>query len=99
MEDPIRLEKSLEKISHGFSVNSVDALLGPRRSSPTLTKSMRQALATDFFWVTWLQHDVANVAVYLPRKLSLVMMLCVVGYLFVILVFFVSARWKYSTCR
>ncbi len=31
-----------------------------------------QWLATGFLWHTWLSHDVANIAVFLPRELSLV---------------------------
>ena len=30
-----------------------------------------QWLTTGFLWYTWLAHDVANIAVYLPRELSL----------------------------
>jgi len=31
-----------------------------------------QWLTTGFLWYTWLAHDVANIAVYLPRELSLI---------------------------
>ena len=29
-----------------------------------------QWLTTGFLWYTWLSHDVANIAVFLPRQLS-----------------------------
>lgn len=38
-----------------------------------------QWCATGFLWYTWLSHDVANVAVFLPRSLSIPMLVFVVG--------------------
>lgn len=31
-----------------------------------------QWISTGFLWFTWLSHDIANIAVYLPRELSIV---------------------------
>jgi len=36
-----------------------------------------QWLTTAFLWFTWLSHDMANIAVYLPRELSLPLLLMV----------------------
>lgn len=41
-----------------------------------------QWLTTGFLWMTWLQHDMANIAVFLPRKLDLVQMAVVGGIIF-----------------
>ncbi len=38
-----------------------------------------QWCATGFLWFTWLSHDVANIAVFLPRELSLGMLLFVLA--------------------
>lgn len=43
-----------------------------------------QWCATGFLWFTWLSHDVANIAVFLPRSLSVPMLL------FILLVFIVD---------
>lgn len=42
-----------------------------------------QWLSTAFLWFTWLSHDVANIAVFLPRKLSMLEVL-------VVIVFFIA---------
>jgi phosphate/sulfate permease len=41
-----------------------------------------------FLWATWLMHDVANIAVYLPRQLSVSLLCIVIGY-FTILLFYI----------
>lgn len=38
-----------------------------------------QWLSTGFLWTTWLMHDMANIAIFLPRELSLEMLLCVMA--------------------
>lgn len=40
-----------------------------------------QVLSTGFLWSTWIMHDTANVAVFLPRTLNLEQMMLAVGYL------------------
>ena len=40
-----------------------------------------QWLTTGFLWYTWLSHDMANIAVFLPRDLPFVMLLSVMGLL------------------
>jgi phosphate/sulfate permease len=40
-----------------------------------------QWLTTGFLWYTWLSHDMANIAVFLPRDLPFVMLLAVMGLL------------------
>ena len=41
-----------------------------------------------FLWATWLMHDVANIAVYLPRQLD-VSLLAIVLIYFSILIFYI----------
>jgi hypothetical protein len=40
-----------------------------------------QACSTAFLWSTWIMHDTANVAVYLPRSLTLEQMIIAIGFL------------------
>jgi phosphate/sulfate permease len=40
-----------------------------------------QWLTTGFLWYTWLSHDMANIAVFLPRDLPFVMLLGIMGLL------------------
>lgn len=40
-----------------------------------------QWIATGFLWFTWLSHDMANIAVFLPRELPFWMLLGVIGVL------------------
>lgn len=47
-----------------------------------------QWVASGFLWCTWLMHDVANIAVYLPRKLSPILFILVISY-FIILLFYI----------
>ena len=45
-------------------------------------------VTSGFLWATWLMHDVANIAVYLPRELSVIQLLIVIIY-FTILLFYI----------
>ncbi len=45
-------------------------------------------VTTAFLWATWLMHDVANIAVYLPRKLDFSLLVIVLIY-FSILLFYI----------
>ena len=45
-------------------------------------------VTTAFLWATWLMHDVANIAVYLPRKLDISLLVIVLVY-FTILLFYI----------
>ena len=51
-----------------------------------------QWLTSGYLWVIWLQHDVANIAVYLPRQLSIYYLLAVlaIGILFLAFIFFIG---------
>ena len=40
-----------------------------------------QWLTTGFLWYTWLSHDMANIAVFLPRDIPFVMLLAIMGLL------------------
>jgi hypothetical protein len=40
-----------------------------------------QWLTTGFLWYTWLSHDMANIAVFLPRDLPFIMLLGIMGLL------------------
>ncbi len=45
-------------------------------------------ITSGWLWWVWLSHDVANIAVYLPRQLSPTLLLTVMGY-FTILLFYI----------
>ena len=75
------LEKMLIKSIMGYGLSSVIAYvlwvviskyINEKFDHPTRPKSWRTAqwLTTGFLWCTWLSHDMANIAVFLPRQLS-----------------------------
>ena len=45
-------------------------------------------VSSAYLWAAWLSHDVANIAVYLPRQLDITLLLIVVSY-FTILLFYI----------
>jgi len=45
-------------------------------------------VSSAYLWAAWLSHDVANIAVYLPRQLDISLLLIVVSY-FTILLFYI----------
>jgi hypothetical protein len=45
-------------------------------------------ISSGYLWATWLMHDVANIAVYLPRQLDITLLLIVLVY-FTIILFYV----------
>jgi len=45
-------------------------------------------VSSAYLWAAWLSHDVANIAVYLPRQLDVTLLLIVVSY-FTILLFYI----------
>ena len=45
-------------------------------------------VSSAYLWAAWLSHDVANIAVYLPRQLDITLLLIVVTY-FTILLFYI----------
>jgi len=45
-------------------------------------------VSSAYLWAAWLSHDVANIAVYLPRQLDITLLLVVVTY-FTILLFYI----------
>ena len=45
-------------------------------------------VSSAYLWAVWLSHDVANIAVYLPRQLNVTLLLIVVSY-FTILLFYI----------
>ena len=47
-----------------------------------------QWCTTGFLWYTWLSHDVANIAVFLPRQLDISLLLIVMAY-FTALLFYI----------
>ena len=40
-----------------------------------------QWVGTGFLWSTWLMHDMANIAVYLPRRLDMITLILILGIL------------------
>ena len=51
-----------------------------------------QWATSGYLWIIWLQHDIANIAVYLPRQLSLFYLLMVLstGILFLAYIFYIG---------
>lgn len=45
-------------------------------------------VSSAYLWAAWLSHDVANIAVYLPRQLDITLLLIVISY-FTILLFYI----------
>ncbi len=45
-------------------------------------------VSSAYLWAVWLSHDVANIAVYLPRQLNISLLVTVLGY-FTILLFYI----------
>ncbi|MGM0421652.1 MAG: hypothetical protein ACQEQL_00980 [Pseudomonadota bacterium] len=88
------LEKMLVKSIVGYSVAAIVAyalwmiiarLVNEKMNLVKKEHRMRwrvlQWLATGFLWFSWLSHDMANIAVFLPRQLSLPMLLGVMAVL------------------
>ena len=82
------LERMLIKSIMGYALAAVSAYalwlvlsraINEKLDRPTPPRAWRAAqwLTTGFLWVTWLSHDIANVAVFLPRKLPAGMLLIV----------------------
>ena len=95
------LEKMLMKSIMGYGLAAVVAyvlwllisrLINEKEDvSPGTKKFWRvfQWMSTGFLWYTWLSHDVANIAVFLPRTLSVEQLIAVIlffvaglGYIF-----------------
>ena len=88
------LEKMLIKSIMGYGLAAVIAYvlwiviskyINEKFDHPTHPKSWRtlQWVTTGFLWFTWLSHDMANIAVFLPRQLPIgmligVMVICTV---------------------
>ena len=76
-------EKMLVKSVMGYAVAAVSAyviwvgvtkLINERRKIPEEQERVWRALqwgTTGFLWFTWLSHDMANIAVFLPRQLDI----------------------------
>ena len=80
------LEKMLIKSVMGYGLAAVIAyvlwiviskLINEKFDHPTHPKSWRtlQWVTTGFLWYTWLSHDMANIAVFLPRQLPIEMLI------------------------
>lgn len=92
--DPEQIQKMLNKTFLGYIVAFVVALLFwgaiaylhkrefTRKHYNVRNWRILQACSTTFLWWTWITHDTANVAVFLPRTLSIDQLLLAVGYLF-----------------
>ena len=84
------LEKMLIKSIMGYGLAAVIAYvlwiaiskyINEKFDHPTHPKSWRtlQWLTTGFLWYTWLSHDMANIAVFLPRELPIEMLIGVMA--------------------
>jgi len=99
------LEKVLVKSIVGYSIAAIVAYAiwfvvskfinekDDEITNPRIQSFWRNAqwVASGFLWCTWLMHDVANIAVYLPRKIDPMLFIMVMGY-FVILLFYIFWR-------
>ena len=87
----IVLEKIIVKSALGYGLAAVTAYAlwiviakfideKNDRVKPDNVKYWRiaQWVSSCYLWMAWLQHDMANIAVYLPRQLSLELLICVV---------------------
>jgi len=75
-------EKMLVKSVMGYAIAAVSAyliwvgvswLINERKKIPTKQERVWRTLqwiTTGFLWFTWLSHDLANIAVFLPRQLD-----------------------------
>jgi hypothetical protein len=84
------LERMLIKSIVGYGLAAVSAyalwlvlsrFINEKLDRPTHPRAWRTAqwLTTGFLWYTWLAHDIANVAVFLPRKLPAGMLVVVLA--------------------
>ena len=84
-------EKIILKSAFGYGIAAILAYVlwilirNWERESKILSKAREnkwrifQWCATGILWFTWLSHDVANIAVFLPRMLSVEMFIFVIG--------------------
>ncbi len=98
----IVLEKMLVKSVAGYGIAAVVAYvvwIGVSKfvnekfdeiTTPFLINFWRNAvwISSAYLWAAWLSHDVANIAVYLPRQLDVTLLLIVLIY-FTILLFYI----------
>jgi len=84
------LEKMLIKSVVGYGLAAVSAyvlwvalsrFINEKLDRPTHPRAWRTAqwLTTGFLWYTWLSHDMANIAVFLPRELPAGMLFLVLA--------------------
>lgn len=84
------LEKMLIKSVVGYGLAAVSAyalwvalsrFINEKLDRPTRPRAWRTAqwLTTGFLWYTWLSHDMANIAVFLPRELPAGMLFLVLA--------------------
>lgn len=84
-------EKILTKSALGYGIAAVTAYLlwvvihkwdnkkNPLPESHEKPWRVLQWSATGFLWYTWLSHDIANIAVFLPRQLDIPMLIFVLS--------------------
>lgn len=96
-------EKILTKSALGYGIAAVSAYVlwilihrwDNRKNPLPKEREFRWRIlqwgATGFLWFTWLSHDIANIAVFLPRSLSLDMLL------FVLAVFVIGLGYIFKT--
>ena len=56
-------------------------------------------VTSGWLWWVWLSHDVANIAVYLPRQLDINIAFNCNGIFYcIVILYFLHSRWTYSNC-
>lgn len=94
------LEKMLLKSLVGYGLSAIvayvfwiaisrvlDEKASIRGKNKKLWKTL-QWFSTGFLWWSWLTHDVANISVFLPRNVSLPLLLVILGF-FVVIIFII----------
>ena len=74
---PIKLTfTNIDKIFHGFAyfMLALSWLIAYYKKPNKKYWIVAQWVTTGFLWYTWLSHDMANIAVFLPREIPLEMM-------------------------
>ena len=83
------LEKMLMKSMMGYAVAAVAAYViwigvtkildeaKPVKEEHKIYWRVGQWFTTGFLWWTWLSHDIANIAVFLPREIPVDLMVCI----------------------
>jgi|TARA_R110000787_G_scaffold74152_5_gene164996 hypothetical protein len=95
----VMFEKMLVKSMVGYAIAACSAygfwimlanFIDEKKKVPKEQKKywrFAQWVTTGFLWFTWITHDMANIAVFLPRQISVETLICVLVFLSSVLAF------------